>query len=209
MAEDHPSKAIMGPLEWLAAALSAAAIWLTSLRRPICWPVNLVASLLYAWVFFVARLYSDALLQIVLRRIDLLRLVELAARAGRRAIGCAARCAAGAAGGRCGRARRFAGVAGAGCPLRAGAGRRHGALHERRRGLARCRAHRGQPGGAVLDGTPVPGQLGAVDCRRRRVRGPVPEPEPARHGRAVCGVHPAGGLRLVALARRAAAAGAR
>lgn len=51
-------------MEWLAAALSAAAIWLTSVRRPICWPVSLAAALLYAWIFQVARLYSDALLQL-------------------------------------------------------------------------------------------------------------------------------------------------
>ena len=51
-------------MEWVAAGISAAAIWLTSLRRPVCWPVSLVASLLYAWIFQEARLYSDALLQI-------------------------------------------------------------------------------------------------------------------------------------------------
>lgn len=55
----------MQPLEWLAVALSVAAIWWTSVRRPICWPVGLAASLLYAWIFYDARLVSDALLQLV------------------------------------------------------------------------------------------------------------------------------------------------
>lgn len=45
--------------------LSLAAVWWTSLRNPVCWPVGLVSVLLYGWIFLGARLYSDALLQIV------------------------------------------------------------------------------------------------------------------------------------------------
>lgn len=50
-------------VELIAAILSALGVWLTARRHPWCWPVALVASIVYAWVFAVARLYSDALLQ--------------------------------------------------------------------------------------------------------------------------------------------------
>jgi nicotinamide mononucleotide transporter len=53
----------MDPLELLAVAISLAAVWWTSVRNPVCWPVGLVSVLLYAWIFAQARLYSDALLQ--------------------------------------------------------------------------------------------------------------------------------------------------
>ncbi len=39
-------------------------IWLTTKRLLICWPVVLIADIFYLAVFFGARLYSDALLQI-------------------------------------------------------------------------------------------------------------------------------------------------
>jgi nicotinamide mononucleotide transporter len=55
----------LDPIEILAAVLSLAGVWWTSVRNPICWPVGLASVLLYAWVFDVARLYSDALLQLV------------------------------------------------------------------------------------------------------------------------------------------------
>lgn len=35
------------------------------MRNQLCWPVGLVSVLLYAWIFYGARLYSDALLQLV------------------------------------------------------------------------------------------------------------------------------------------------
>lgn len=54
----------MGWLEPVAAAASIWAVWLTTRRRPWCWPIGLVSVLLYAWVFVGARLYSDALLQL-------------------------------------------------------------------------------------------------------------------------------------------------
>ncbi|HLY41195.1 MAG TPA: nicotinamide riboside transporter PnuC [Terracidiphilus sp.] len=43
---------------------TAVGIWLTTKRRLLCWPVVLAADFLYLVVFFRARLYSDALLQI-------------------------------------------------------------------------------------------------------------------------------------------------
>jgi len=48
-----------------AVALSLAAVWWTTTRNFWCWPVGLASVLLYAWIFFGAHLYSDALLQLV------------------------------------------------------------------------------------------------------------------------------------------------
>jgi nicotinamide mononucleotide transporter len=39
-------------------------IWLTTKRRLICWPMVLAADIFYLVVFYQARLYSDALLQV-------------------------------------------------------------------------------------------------------------------------------------------------
>src|SRR5579862_5604755 len=39
-------------------------IWLTTRRLLICWPIVLLADFLYLVVFYQARLFSDALLQI-------------------------------------------------------------------------------------------------------------------------------------------------
>jgi nicotinamide mononucleotide transporter len=44
--------------------ITALGIWLTTRRLLICWPVVLLADFLYLAVFYRARLYSDALLQI-------------------------------------------------------------------------------------------------------------------------------------------------
>jgi len=55
----------MNPVELLAVVFSMAAVWWTAARNPWCWPVGLVSVLLYAGVFAHARLYSDALLQII------------------------------------------------------------------------------------------------------------------------------------------------
>jgi nicotinamide mononucleotide transporter len=43
---------------------TALGIWLTTRRLLICWPVVLAADILYLVVFFQARLFSDALLQV-------------------------------------------------------------------------------------------------------------------------------------------------
>ncbi len=55
----------LDPLEALAVALSLAAVGLTTARNALCWPVGLASVLLYGWIFLGARLYSDALLQLV------------------------------------------------------------------------------------------------------------------------------------------------
>ena len=43
---------------------TALGIWLTTKRLLICWPVVLAADVFYLIVFYRARLYSDALLQV-------------------------------------------------------------------------------------------------------------------------------------------------
>jgi nicotinamide mononucleotide transporter len=53
----------MSLLEIVAVIVSIAGVWLTTLRRPLCWPVGLASVLLYAKVFLDAKLYSDLLLQ--------------------------------------------------------------------------------------------------------------------------------------------------
>jgi nicotinamide mononucleotide transporter len=52
---------------WLEIAgfvATLAGIWLTTRRLLICWPIVLISDLLYLFVFYRARLFSDALLQI-------------------------------------------------------------------------------------------------------------------------------------------------
>jgi nicotinamide mononucleotide transporter len=54
----------MSWLEFVAVALSLLAVWWTTRRNAWCWPTGLASVLLYAWIFFTSRLYSDALLQL-------------------------------------------------------------------------------------------------------------------------------------------------
>jgi nicotinamide mononucleotide transporter len=58
------------PVEILGVALSIAAVWLTTVRNPWCWPVGLASVLAYGWIFVGARLYSDALLQLVFAALE-------------------------------------------------------------------------------------------------------------------------------------------
>lgn len=51
--------------EILGSALSIWAIWLTARRRMLNFPIGLLSVAAYGWIFLQARLYSDALLQIV------------------------------------------------------------------------------------------------------------------------------------------------
>jgi nicotinamide mononucleotide transporter len=55
---------IVHALEIAGMAATVIGIWLTTRRLLICWPVVLLANLLYLVVFFRARLFSDAMLQI-------------------------------------------------------------------------------------------------------------------------------------------------
>ena len=54
----------MSPLELFASAIGVIAVWLTVRQNPWCWPLGLVMVLLYSWIFFEVRLYSNMLLQV-------------------------------------------------------------------------------------------------------------------------------------------------
>ncbi|HLI04371.1 MAG TPA: nicotinamide riboside transporter PnuC [Terracidiphilus sp.] len=51
-------------LELAGMITTVLGIWLATRRLLICWPVSLLADVLYLIVFYQSRLYSDALLQI-------------------------------------------------------------------------------------------------------------------------------------------------
>jgi nicotinamide mononucleotide transporter len=53
----------MSDLEIIAVLLNILGVWLTARRIRWCWPVSVLAVLLYAWIFYQAKLYSDTLLQ--------------------------------------------------------------------------------------------------------------------------------------------------
>lgn len=55
----------MSGLELFAAALGVIAVWLTVRQNPWCWPIGLVMVVLYSWIFYEVKLYSDMLLQLV------------------------------------------------------------------------------------------------------------------------------------------------
>ncbi|AZD85960.1 Ribosyl nicotinamide transporter, PnuC-like [Pseudomonas chlororaphis subsp. aureofaciens] len=61
----------MSGLELFAAALGVIAVWLTVRQNPWCWPIGLVMVLLYSWIFFEVKLYSDMLLQVVYAALQL------------------------------------------------------------------------------------------------------------------------------------------
>lgn len=53
----------MDPLELSGAVIGVIGVWLMIRQRVAAWPVGLVQVVLYAWIFFQARIYSSALLQ--------------------------------------------------------------------------------------------------------------------------------------------------
>ncbi|GFM87820.1 aminotransferase [Pseudomonas cichorii] len=55
----------MSTLEIIAVLINILGVWLTTQRIRWCWPVSVVAVLLYVWIFYEARLYSDMLLQLI------------------------------------------------------------------------------------------------------------------------------------------------
>ncbi|KDD70608.1 aminotransferase [Pseudomonas mandelii PD30] len=61
----------MSGLELFAAALGVIAVWLTVKQNPWCWPIGLVMVLLYSWIFFEVKLYSDMLLQVIYAALQL------------------------------------------------------------------------------------------------------------------------------------------
>ncbi|AIR90995.1 nicotinamide riboside transporter PnuC [Pseudomonas cremoricolorata] len=61
----------MSGLELFAAVLGVVAVWLTVKQNPWCWPIGLVMVLLYSWIFYEVKLYSDMLLQVVYAALQL------------------------------------------------------------------------------------------------------------------------------------------
>ena len=55
----------MSGLELFAAAIGVIAVWLTVKQNPWCWPIGLVMVVIYIWIFFDVKLYSDMLLQVI------------------------------------------------------------------------------------------------------------------------------------------------
>ncbi|WP_426139336.1 nicotinamide riboside transporter PnuC [Pseudomonas sp. DWP3-1-2] len=55
----------MSPLELFAAALGVIAVWLTVKQNSWCWPIGLVMVLIYSWIFYDVKLYSNMLLQVI------------------------------------------------------------------------------------------------------------------------------------------------
>jgi len=53
----------MSPLEIIASAIGVCAVWLTVRQNRWCWPLGLVMVLMYAWIFYDGKLYSNMLLQ--------------------------------------------------------------------------------------------------------------------------------------------------
>jgi nicotinamide mononucleotide transporter len=52
-------------LEIVAALITAVSVWLTAKEHVACWPTGIVSVVLYAWIFWQARLYGNALLQAI------------------------------------------------------------------------------------------------------------------------------------------------
>jgi len=51
-------------IEIAGVSTTILGIWLTTKRSILCWPIVLAADILYLVVFYQARLFSDALLQV-------------------------------------------------------------------------------------------------------------------------------------------------
>jgi len=61
----------MSGLELFAATLGVIAVWLTVRQNPWCWPIGLIMVLLYSWIFYEVKLYSDMLLQVIYAALQL------------------------------------------------------------------------------------------------------------------------------------------
>ena len=55
----------MSAIELSATLFGLACVWLTISRSIWCWPTGLVQVVLYVWIFYRAKLYSDVGLQVV------------------------------------------------------------------------------------------------------------------------------------------------
>ncbi|KIH82815.1 Ribosyl nicotinamide transporter, PnuC-like [Pseudomonas batumici] len=169
----------MSTLEIIAVLVNVLGVWLTARRIRWCWPVGVVAVLLYAWIFYDAKLYSDTLLQGIFAVLQgygwwrwsqgelsegKVHVARLSWREGLLGLLC--------------------GALGAGVLP---AYRCSGAVDG-------CIAHRLQPGGQCLGGAQVCGQLVAVDRAGRPLRRPVPVQGPATDSGAVRRLRGAGDL---------------
>lgn len=52
-------------IEYAAALASLICVWLTVRQNVWCWPIGIIGTVLYTWVFFHAKLYSDTGLQVI------------------------------------------------------------------------------------------------------------------------------------------------
>jgi nicotinamide mononucleotide transporter len=55
----------VSPLEIVAAIITGWCIWLATKQSLLYWPVGIVSVLLYSWIFYDAKLYADAGLQVI------------------------------------------------------------------------------------------------------------------------------------------------
>jgi nicotinamide mononucleotide transporter len=55
----------MSLFELSAALITAWSVWLTARENVWCWPTGIVSVVLYAWIFWQAKLYANAVLQVV------------------------------------------------------------------------------------------------------------------------------------------------
>ena len=62
IADDRPKGFLI--IEILAVITTLACVWLTAKDNILCWPTGIAGSLLYLYIFYHARLYSDVLLQL-------------------------------------------------------------------------------------------------------------------------------------------------
>lgn len=52
-------------IELIAASLGALSVYLMTQQKPAAWPTGVLMVLLYIWIFYDARLYSEMLLQVI------------------------------------------------------------------------------------------------------------------------------------------------
>ncbi|MXV43611.1 nicotinamide riboside transporter PnuC [Saccharibacter sp. 17.LH.SD] len=52
-------------IETFSALISAYGVFLTARRSLLGWPISLIATLLYGWIFYRAHLYADTILQVI------------------------------------------------------------------------------------------------------------------------------------------------
>jgi len=55
----------MSPIEIVATVFGLACVGLTVKEKIWCWPIGLVQVILYVYVFYTAKLYSDSILQVI------------------------------------------------------------------------------------------------------------------------------------------------